>query len=220
MEIIGKGEYELGAVWVARKVPEGYISGHANQARITTFPLNNSDDTLYAADVISFARKIGVYPADSKDEDFSFSDVYDPVTFSGARFCEARVWSMFGSVLGESWAAQYLDYAQGYNLANRMPLFVKPTSKLSVAQVMQIMRSHYENTPLDMSGQQFSDVGAVYSATPVRTHPLSWSSSAGSKDGVAEGYFNERPIATQQTGWNFVAQVYNRYCKYLLYATY
>ena len=102
--------------------------------------------------------------------------------------------------MGSDWSNQYLDYAQGYNLTNRMPLFVKPPSKVTASTVMELMRSHYENTPLDMTGTTFSDVGASFSATPVRTHPLSWSTSKGG------AYFNERPIATQQTGWNFVAQ--------------
>lgn len=197
MEIIGKGEFELGAVWVAQRVPDGYICAHANQARIRTFPLNDPENSLYSSDVISFARKIGVYSG--RDEDFSFSDVYDPVSFGGARFCDARVWSVFGTVMGEEWANQYLDYAQGYNLTNRMPLFVKPPQKISLAQTMELMRSHYEGTMLDMTGTQFSDVGASFSATPVRTHPLSWGSGG-------HMYLNERPIATQQTGWNFVAQ--------------
>lgn len=91
MEIIGKGEYELGAVWVARKIPKGYVTGHANQARITQFPLNDPDNCIYAPDVISFAKKQGYYPQSAADEDFSFSDVYNPVTFEGARFCDARV---------------------------------------------------------------------------------------------------------------------------------
>jgi dipeptidase len=83
MEIIGKGNYEKGAVWVARKIPDGYVCAHANQARITTFPLNDPENSLYSPDVISFARKIGLY--EGSDENFSFSDVYDAVTFSGAR---------------------------------------------------------------------------------------------------------------------------------------
>eukprot|EP00602_Paraphysomonas_sp_CaronLab_P009703 CAMPEP_0185024584 /NCGR_PEP_ID=MMETSP1103-20130426/7709_1 /TAXON_ID=36769 /ORGANISM="Paraphysomonas bandaiensis, Strain Caron Lab Isolate" /LENGTH=580 /DNA_ID=CAMNT_0027557599 /DNA_START=14 /DNA_END=1756 /DNA_ORIENTATION=+ len=197
MEIIGKGSYERGAVWVARRIPDGYVCAHANQARITTFPLDDPEDTLYAPDVISFARKIGLY--DGPDEEFSFSDVYDAVTFSGARFCEARVWSFFGDVMGEEWAQQYLDYAQGYNLTNRMPLWVKPVQKVSLKDTMRHMRNHYENTPLAMDGEVFPDVGASYGYTPVRAHPLTWTS--GSKE-----YLNERPIATQQTGWNFIAQ--------------
>ena len=128
MEIIGKGEYELGSVWVALKVPDGSISAHANQARITTFSLDDPSTSIYSKDVISFARKLGLFAG--ADKDFSFSDTYDPVTFSGARFCEARVWSIFGAVMGEEWSAKYLDYAQGYNLTNRMPLFVEPPKKV------------------------------------------------------------------------------------------
>jgi dipeptidase len=150
MELIGKGRKEKGAVWVARKVPDGYVSGHANQARITTFPLNDPENCLYSPDVISFARKYDLY--EGADEDFSFSDIYDPVTFEGARFCEARVWSFFSTIMGQEWSDQYLDYAQGYNLTNRMPLFVKPAAKLSPQDVMQSMRSHYEGTALDNSG--------------------------------------------------------------------
>lgn len=208
MEIIGKGNYETGAVWVARKVPDGYICAHANQARIQTFPLDDPENCLYSADVITFAKKIGLYPEDGADADFSFSDTYDPVTFSGARACDARVWSVFGAVMGEEWAAQYQDYALGYNLTNRMPLWVKPSAKLSAADTMQLMRSHYEGTALDMAGLEFSDVGA-YTQNVYRAHPLGWSSKVnpdGSVGETANSYTHERPIATPQTGWNFVAQ--------------
>lgn len=210
MEIIGKGNYELGAVWVAMKLPKGSITAHANQARIQTFKLNDPNNVLYAPDVISFARKIGLYPQDAPDASFSFSDVYDPVTFSGARFCEARVWSIFSRILGEDFAADYLTYAQGYNLTHRMPLFIYPPKDvtLSMTNVSALMRNHYENTPLDMSGEEFSDVGA-YTNSIYRTHPLSWTSSV-NPDGQSTTntytYFNERPIATPQTGWNFIAQ--------------
>jgi dipeptidase len=91
MEIIGKGEKELGAVWVARKIPAGYVTAHANQARITTFPLDDPETVLYSPDVISFAKQNGYYPADARDEDFSFSDTYNPISFEGARMCDARV---------------------------------------------------------------------------------------------------------------------------------
>jgi dipeptidase len=199
MEVIGKGTHEKGAVWVAQRVPDGYITAHANQARIRTFPKDDPESCLYSSDVMSFARGIGLYKG--TDDEFSFSDVYDPLTFLGARACEARVWTMFTAVMGENWGKQYLDYAQGYNLTNRMPLFVKPPNggKVSVEKVMELFRSHYENTWFDMTGQQFDDVGALYAGTPERAHPLQWASGG-------KQYVNERPIATQQTGWNFVAQ--------------
>lgn len=212
MEIIGKGNYELGAVWVAVKLPEGAVCAHANQARITTFPLNSPEHALYSPDVITFAQKVGLYPVDGSASSFSFSDVYDPVSFEGARLCEARVWSVFSSLMGSDWSAQYQDYALGTNLTNRMPLFVFPNEdhKLGVDSIAALMRSHYENTALDMSGTTFSDVGAVtYSI--YRAHPLTWSSSLqpdGSVDttGRSHAYTHERPIATPQTGWNFIAQ--------------
>lgn len=134
------------------------------------------------------------------DEDFSFSDVYDAVTFSGARSCDARVWSYFGSIMGKEWADQYLDYALGYNLTNRMPLWVFPSEKQSASTIMDHMRNHFEDSALDMSGTEFPDVGAMAFHAPYRWRPLTWSDSAGST------YLNERAIATQQTGWNFVAQ--------------
>lgn len=197
MEIVGKGKYGKGAVWVAVKIPDGYVSAHANQARIQTFPLNDPENCIYADDVISFAREIGVY--EGTDAEFSFSDVYNPISFDGARFCDARVWSLFGTIMGSDWADQYLDYAQGYNLTNRMPLWVKPPAKVSLRDTMEYMRSHYENTPLDMTGTVFSDVGAGDGANPNRWRPLSWGYDGSS-------YFNERAIGTPQTGWNFVAQ--------------
>lgn len=209
MEIIGKGEYELGAVWVAVRIPEGYVTAHANQARIQTFPLNDPENCLYSPDVVSFARKIGLYSETASDAEFSFSDVYDPVSFSGARICDARVWSFFGSIMGSEWASQYEDYAYGYNLTNRMPLFVKPAKKISVKDTMGHMRNHYEGTSLDMTGKTFSDVGAIYANAPVRSHPLSWSSKInpdGTSSSTPVTYTHERPIATTQTGWNFVAQ--------------
>ena len=117
MELIGKGKLGKGAVWVAYRIPEGYIGSTANQARIRQFPLNDPD-VLYAKDVVTFAQENGLYPPDAKAEDFSFSDTYDPMTFTGARIAEARVWNIFLAVAGES-MMPYLDYAQGYNLTNR-----------------------------------------------------------------------------------------------------
>jgi dipeptidase len=201
MEIIGKGSYELGSVWAAVKIPDGSIAGHANQARIQQFPLDDPESALYSSDVISFARKIGIFEG-GDDSSFSFSDVYDPVDFSGARFCESRVWIMFSAVMGEDWSKSYLDYAMGYNLTNRMPLYVTPPqgTKISLTDTFEFFRSHFENSNLDMTGLQFPDVGAANANIPYRDRHLTWKASSGVT------YLHERPIATQQTGWNYVAQ--------------
>ena len=191
MEMIGKGPGKKGMVWVARRVPDGYICGHANQARITTFPLNDPENCLYAKDVISLAREKGYF--NGKDEEFSFADAYAPLDFSAMRGCDARIWSFF-RMFAEG-MDQYLDYAMGHNPANRLPLWVKPTHKLSPKQVFDAMRDHYEGTPLDMT----TDIGAGGHALPYRWRPMNFK-----VDGKT--YVNERAIATQQTGFWLVGQ--------------
>jgi dipeptidase len=204
MEVIGRGTSygKLGGVWVARKVPDGYVTAHANQARITTFPRDDPDNCLFADDVVNVAVHYGLYdPTTSIDDDsldFSFSDVYDPVTFTGARFSEARVWSMFSQIVDPngSFRQEYAEYATGRNLTKRMPLFVQPHAKLSLDNVMHIMTSHYEGTELDAT----IDVGAGLYGDAHRPRPLTW-------DYDGKTYFHERPIATERTGWNFIAQI-------------
>ena len=181
-----------GAVWVAVRIPDGCISAHANSARIAQFPLNDPDNCIYAADVISHARETGIY--EGSDEDFSFADTYCPLTFSLMRACEARVWSFFNRYAEED-MSKYVDFASGDNPSNRMPLYVTPKMKLSVTDLAEMMRDHYEGTPFDMT----LDVGAGGNHTPYR-----WKNSDWSVDGVK--YCNERPICTQQTGFWFVAQ--------------
>jgi dipeptidase len=221
-ELIGKGEemkdakgktlkgWSNGAVWVARRIPDGYISGHANQARITTFPLRDGKTsitnkeidkiflpdvtTVYAHDVISFAKLKGYYPKDAADADFSFCDAYAPVDFEGARFCEARVWMGFYRC-NPGLMAQYEDYARGDNLKHRFPLWIKPDHQLDIQEIMQLMRDHYEGSSMDMT----KDLGAGPFACPYRWRPMTWSYNG--KD-----YIHERATATQQTGFSFVAQ--------------
>ena len=214
MEMIGKGpkmdnkKWNNGAVWVARRVPDGYVCAHANQARITTFPMEKASknsissknlkkifdkdiDVVYAEDVVEFARMKGLYKG--TDEEFSFSDTYNPVTFSGARACEARVYAFFNRVA--KGMDQYEKYAMGYDLKNRMPLWIKPDNKLSVHDMMMLMRDHYEGTPMDMT----KDVGAGPFGCPYRWRPMSFK-----VDG--QEYVHERATSTQQTGFSFVAQ--------------
>ena len=212
-EITSKGLFEKGAVWVARRVPDGYICGHANQARITTFPwesrkrkvesgkslsskhidkvFDKDVECVYSEDVASFARKQGLYKG--SDADFSFADTYNPLTFSGLRACEARVYAMFRRAADG--IQRYEAFAMGDANAERLPLWVKPNRKLSVQDCMALMRDHFEGTPMDMT----QDVGAGPFHCPYRWRPMDFE-----VDG--KKYVHERAISTQQTGFSFVAQ--------------
>jgi dipeptidase len=199
LEIIGKAPKKVngvnvnkGAVWVAVKIPDGYISAHANQARITTFPLNDPENCLYSKDVISHAREQGLYKG--SDENFSFADAYGPADASTIRGCDARVWSFFNKYAQED-MGQYLSYAMGDVSKKRMPLYVKAKRKLSVKDVADMMRDHYEGTAMDMT----KDIGAGGNSLPYRWRPMNFE-----VDG--KSYLNERAIATQQTGFWFVGE--------------
>ncbi|MBR1799312.1 MAG: C69 family dipeptidase [Bacteroidales bacterium] len=212
-----KYKYTDGAVWVARRIPDGYVCGHANQARITQFPLEGKKfnkakgkglhsvissahldyinepevECVYSADVITYARACGWF--DGKDEQFSFSDTYCPLTFSGIRACDARVYAMFNRVNGDM--KKYEKYAMGDATAERMPLWIKPDHKIDVREAMQLMRDHYEGTAMDMT----NDLGAGPFKCPYRWRPMAFKI-----DG--ETYIHERATSTQQTGFSFVAQ--------------
>lgn len=190
-EIIGKGKEQKGAVWVAIKIPDGYISAHANLARIRQFPLNDPQNCLYAKDVISFAREKGWFKGE--DKDFSFADTYCPPDFSGLRFCEGRVWSVFRrSAPSLNLSSDFMKSVKGAKLP---PLWIKPDSKLSVRDVMELMRDHFEDTEFDMR----KDVGAGPFELPYRWRPMEWE-----LDG--QKYLHERAISTQQTAASFVTQ--------------
>jgi dipeptidase len=187
-------------------VPDGYVCAHANQARITTFDyqkknkwFDKNQTTFNSQDVISFAREKGYF--NGNDSDFSFSDTYAPVDFSGARFCEIRVWAFFNAVtdgMDEYWeyAKGQIKHGENGYATNRMPLWVKPKQKVNVLEVMDFMRDHLEGTELDMS----KDIGAGPYGLPYRWRPLTWE-----VDGIT--YCNERATATQQTAFSFVAQL-------------
>ena len=209
-EIIGKGE-EKGAVWVAIRIPDGYVSGHANAARIQTFPLRDGKksitdkdwkklyikdvEVIYKHDIIKFARKKGYF--DGKDKDFDFSAAYAPVDFSAARICDLRVWAMFNEVC--EGMDQYWDYVTGKDLEHgRMPLYIKPDRLISLTDMMSFMRNHYQGTELDKT----LDVGAGPFGSPYRCNPLYW-------EYKGKKYFNERSTETMQTGFSFIAQSRN-----------
>mmetsp|Transcript_562 Transcript_562/g.861 ORF Transcript_562/g.861 Transcript_562/m.861 type:complete len:605 (+) Transcript_562:81-1895(+) len=200
MEVIGRGEGKVGSIWVAIKIPDGYIAAHSNQARIRTFPRDDAEKCVYSHDVVDLAKELGIYKSaegDSDDLMFSFSDVYDPVSFMGARASDARTWAIF-SMLAEdsSFEKTYEAYAMGLDHSNRMPLWIKPKQKLSFDDVKAAMSNHYEGTAIEFD----QDVGAGMYGAPYRARPLTWQ-----YNDVA--YHNERAVATQQTGWNFIAQI-------------
>ncbi len=194
MELIGKGADDKGAVWVARRVPDGYISGHANHARIHQFPLDDPE-TLYSPDVISFARSKGYF--NGKDSDFSFSRAYAVTDFGAVRGCDARVWSYFNRFTSGG-VDDYLPWimkAEG----EPIPIWVKPAGKLTDTDLKWMMRDHFEGTPLDMT----KDIGAGPFDVPYRWRPMTFT-----VDSI--DYTHERAIATQQTGFSFVASINDR----------
>ena len=193
LEFVGKGPGRKGIVWVARRLPDDCITGHANQARITTFPLKDKDNCLYAKDVIKFAREKGYFSG--KDAEFSFRDAYAPNDFSGRRICDARVWSFFNRHAGGM--ERYLPYILGKeDGTEELPWCIRPEKPITLNDLKQAMRDHFEGTPLDMT----SDLGAGPYEAPYRPTPLFFE-----VDG--KKYFNERPISTQQTAVTYLAQL-------------
>lgn len=195
MDLIGKGPGQKGILWVARRIPDGYISGHANHARICRFPLKDPKNCIYAKDVISFAREKGYFTG--KDTDFSFAGTYAPIDYGALRFCEARVWSMFRRAAPSLKLS--MDYIKGVEGAEPLPLWIKPDKKLSVADVMELMRDHFEDSEFDLS----KGIGAGPFNLPYRWRGLTWK-----VDGVT--YCNDRSTSTQQTGFSFVSQARSR----------
>lgn len=191
MEMIGKGNGVRGAVWVAVRIPDDCIAAHANQSRIHKFDLDDKENVMYASDVISFAREKGYFSGLNKD--FDFADAYCPLDFSGLRACEARVWSYYNMFTDRG--EEFLPYILGSS-KEPMPLYVKANRKISVQDIQNAMRDHYEGTPLDIT----QDFGAGAYHTPYRMTPLSFEVNG-------ERYFNERPISTQQSAWVYVAQM-------------
>ena len=198
---------DRGAIWVAIRIPDGYVSGHANAARITTFPLRNCKtsitdkdwkklyneqvEVIYKHDIIDFARRKGYFSG--KDKDFDFSAAYAPVDFSAARICDLRVWTMFNKVCDGM--DEYWDYVTGKDLTHRMPLYVKPNRKISLSDMMSFQRDHFQGTELDKT----LDVGGNPFGSPFRYNPLYW-------EYEGKPYFNERSIEVVQTGFSFIAQ--------------
>ena len=191
MEMIGKGAHNKGAVWVAQRIPDDCVSAHANQARITTFPYDDKNVCLYSEDVIAFAREKGYFKG--KNKDFSFSDTYAPLDYTALRACEARVWSFFRKV--DPAMDKYISYIKGETL-ERMPLWIKPTAKLTAQKIKEYMRDQYEGTELDMT----KGLAAGPFGSKLRCSPLTFK-----VDSVE--YVHERPTATQQTGFTFVSQM-------------
>jgi dipeptidase len=189
MEMIGKGA-EKGAVWIAVRIPDGAISGHANQPRIRQVNLKDKENVRYSKDLISFARKRGYYSG--KDADFSFADVYEVFDHGTLRGCDGRVWSYFRRFSAD--AEKYYAWCNGES-AEPMPLYIFPDRKVSLKEMQERMRDHFEDTPFEMT----SDIGAGPNHCPYRWRPMGFE-----VDG--KKYMNERAIATQQTGWSFVSQ--------------
>ena len=194
MEMQGKGPGSKSVVWVAQRIPDNAICAHANQSRIGKFNMNDKYNVMYAKDVIKFARAKGWFTGN--DKDFSWKQVYATPNFEGRRFCDARVWAFFNRF--KKGFERYLPWALGKDKdAEDMPLWVIPDKKLSIQEVQQAMRDHYEGTPLALDS---TSIGGGVWQMPYRPTPLIFSCNG-------KKYFNERPVSTQQTAFSFVSQM-------------
>lgn len=194
MEMMGKGPGSKGVVWVAQRIPDDAICAHANQSRIGKFNMKDKKNVLYSKDVIKFARSKGWFTG--KDADFSWKNAYAKPDFSGRRWCDARVWAFFNH--WKKGFDRYLPWALGKDEnAEDMPLWIVPDQKLSVQDVENSMRDHYEGTPMALDS---TDMGGGIWQMPYRPTPLEFTVNG-------KKYFNERPTSTQQTGFSYVAQL-------------
>lgn len=192
LEMIGKGSGRRGAVWVAIRIPDDCISGHANQSRIHRIPFSDKKNCMYSPDVVAFARERGLYAG--RDEDFDFSAAYGEKDYIARRGCDGRVWAFYNRFARGM--ERYFPFVDAQPGAEVLPLYVKPDRKLSHRDVQTAMRDHFEGTPWDMT----LDVGGGPFHAPYRFRPMTWT-----VDSVE--YLHERAIATQQTGFSFVAQM-------------
>ena len=194
MEMLGKGPGSKGVVWVAQRIPDNAISGHANQSRIGKFNMKDKKNVMYSKDVIKFARDKGWFTG--KDADFLWKMVYSAPDFAGRRICDARVWAFFNRFV--KGMDRYLPWALGKDKnAEDMPLWVIPDKKLSVQDVEAAMRDHFEGTPMALDS---TDIGGGVWQMPYRPTPLYYEVNG-------KKYFNERPTSTQQTGFSYVSQM-------------
>lgn len=194
MEMMGcGGDKKQKVVWVAVRVPDNAICGHANQSRIGVFSQYQTE-VLHSKNVVSFARQKGWYKG--TDKDFSWKNTYAFPDFSGRRWCEARVWSFFNHHKDMS---RWLSWAIGKDKnAEDMPLWIVPNKKLSVQDLESDMRDHYEGTELSVADGK--DMGGGIWQMPYRPTPLTFNVNG-------KSYFNERPTSTQQTGFSYVSQM-------------
>ncbi|MBB6480519.1 C69 family dipeptidase [Spirochaeta isovalerica] len=204
MEMISKGPRGTGSVWVAMRIPDGYVSGHADSSRITTFPLDDSENCLYSEDVITFARKNGLWDGD--DKDFSFADVYTVMNKTDIRQSEGRLWNIFRKVNVD--AGDWKDYISGDVkrhfpargtangvISNRLPLWFKADAPLTSSDLMDLMRDHFEDTDMNMA----KGIWAGAFSYPYRLRP---------DNGTAREYYysHDRPVSVQYTGYSFISQ--------------
>ena len=192
LEMVGTGNGGEGAIWVACRIPDGYICAHANMARIGEFPLNDPENCLYSDNVFSYAIEKGWYDANAGNP-FCFNEIYNPTNPERLKYCESRVWSLFRRISPSLELSS--DYHRGVYGANRYPLWIKPDEKLSLQNIIDLLRDHYEGTPFDMT----KGIDAGPFGNPNRWRPLGWEIDS-------LKYSWERPISTSNTAFSFIAQ--------------
>ncbi len=132
-----------GAVWCAQRIPDDHVSFCPNESRIGEIDLKDTRNFLASANAISFAEEKGFWDPKS-GEPFNWKKAYSPTEGSAAstQARRGRLWRLFDLVA----PSQSIDEA----IPNmELPFSVKPDNKLSLNDVIALMRDKYQGTPYD-----------------------------------------------------------------------
>ena len=145
-EIVGpgplweQGSGEPGAYWVAQRIPDGYVGAAANNSMIKHLVYDDPDNFMMTEGIVEWATEMGLYDP-STGLEFNWRDDVCNAKNKGTN-CGRRVWSVYNQISPD----QAKDMVE-----SDLPTYIKPDKKLSMNDIFEITRDHYEGTQYDMS---------------------------------------------------------------------